>query len=208
VLQIDPENTMALKGVGRLVAQGRMVLRSGDGASPSKVQAPPSEASKVAGSSKARIIFKARPSLIPIGILTLMTFLVLGFMIWSTWQIPIGNALGGSIYQWMFTIFIVLGGLSVLGTALKSFIQRVFARYTLTTERLIVQAGVLSRSRKIIPLNRIQDVSFRQSAIERPLGVGDVIVESAGERGGVHLVDLPRCEAYSERLLEAARRAG
>jgi uncharacterized membrane protein YdbT with pleckstrin-like domain len=140
--------------------------------------------------------------------LTLMTLLAIVFILWLTWQIPTGNTPGMSIYQWIFTIFIVFGALSVLGKALQSFIKRLFARYTLTDERLIVQAGVLSRSRKIIPLNRIQDVSFRQSAIERPLGMGDVIVESAGERGGVHLVDLPECEAYSDRLLEAARRAG
>jgi uncharacterized membrane protein YdbT with pleckstrin-like domain len=66
-----------------------------------------------------------------------------------------------------------------------------------------VERGTVSRNRKTIPIQRIQDVSTRQSLIERPLGVGEVVVETAGEQGVAVLDDLPRCGYYTNRILQA-----
>ncbi|MGH2736308.1 MAG: PH domain-containing protein, partial [Actinomycetota bacterium] len=58
-----------------------------------------------------------------------------------------------------------------------------FTMFVLTTDRLIVREGIIAKSSKEIPLERINDVAFKQSILERVLGAGDLIVESAGERG-------------------------
>ncbi len=55
--------------------------------------------------------------------------------------------------------------------------------FVLTSDRLIYRSGVMSRQGREIPLERLNDVSFHQSIVQRVLGAGDLLVESGGERG-------------------------
>ncbi len=55
--------------------------------------------------------------------------------------------------------------------------------FVLTSDRLIYRSGVVSRQGREIPLERLNDVSFHQSILQRVLGAGDLLVESGGERG-------------------------
>ena len=78
--------------------------------------------------------------------------------------------------------------------------------FVVTTRRVIMRSGVLSRSGRDIPLFRINDVTFEHSFFERLLGAGTLVVESAGERGQVTLADIPRPEVVQRelyRLIEA-----
>ena len=76
-----------------------------------------------------------------------------------------------------------------------------FTNYTLTPSRIIIEFGFLGRSHKTIPIQNIQDVSYEQNIFERFIGVGDVVVESAGEKGSIHLLDLPDCIERSQQIL-------
>lgn len=53
----------------------------------------------------------------------------------------------------------------------------------LTTDRLISREGVFVREGIEIPLERINTVFYRENLWERMVGAGDLVVESAGERG-------------------------
>ena len=55
--------------------------------------------------------------------------------------------------------------------------------FVLTSERLILRSGVLGKSGHEIPLERVNDLSFHQSLFQRIVGAGDLMIESAGERG-------------------------
>jgi uncharacterized membrane protein YdbT with pleckstrin-like domain len=55
--------------------------------------------------------------------------------------------------------------------------------FVLTTDRLIFRSGVLSRTGREIPLERVNDLSFHQGFFERIVGAGDLMIESAGEAG-------------------------
>lgn len=72
--------------------------------------------------------------------------------------------------------------------------------FVLTTHRVLLREGVLSRSGRDVPLARINDVSFEHSLYERALGCGTLVVESAGERGQVVLRDIPRVENVQSTL--------
>jgi uncharacterized membrane protein YdbT with pleckstrin-like domain len=61
-----------------------------------------------------------------------------------------------------------------------------------TTDRLIFRSGVLSKSGREIPLDRVNDISFHQSLFERMIGAGDLMIESAGERGQEAFTDIPK----------------
>src|ERR1700751_1210373 len=52
--------------------------------------------------------------------------------------------------------------------------------YELTTKRLRTRYGILTRKGRDIPLTRINDVSFEKGLLDRLLGGGRVVGESAG----------------------------
>jgi len=76
------------------------------------------------------------------------------------------------------------------------FISWWFTSYVLTNERLIRRSGVLSRAGLEMPLENINDVRFTQSVFERVLRSGDVVVESAGEKGQSTFADIPEPEDF------------
>ena len=81
--------------------------------------------------------------------------------------------------------------------------------YELTTRRMRVREGIVTRRGRDIPLSRITDVSFEQGPLDRLLGSGRLIVESAGEHGQIVLTDIPRVEfvqATLFRLVEDEQR--
>ncbi len=98
-----------------------------------------------------------------------------------TWQHTVGRVLA------------VVVGLVVL-VALGYFLKRLATwnttHFVVTNRRLITGHGVFSKSRKEIPLDRVNDVSFHQGFLERMVGAGDLTIESAGERGSESFSDV------------------
>jgi uncharacterized membrane protein YdbT with pleckstrin-like domain len=81
--------------------------------------------------------------------------------------------------------------------------------YELTTRRMRVRSGIITRHGRDIPLARINDVSFEKGLLDRLLGSGRLVVESAGEHGQILLNDIPRVEfaqATLFRLVEEEQR--
>lgn len=70
-----------------------------------------------------------------------------------------------------------------LWLAVTPFLRWLYTNFVLTTDRLITRTGVLAKHSKEIPLERINDVTFHQSVLQRMVGAGTLVVESAGERG-------------------------
>lgn len=65
-----------------------------------------------------------------------------------------------------------------------------FTRFTSTSYRVIWRTGVFSRTGVEIPLDRVSNVNFHQSFIERVLGAGDLIIESSGQDGQSKFSDI------------------
>ena len=74
--------------------------------------------------------------------------------------------------------------------------------YELTTKRLRVREGIVTRRGRDIPLVRINDVSFEKGLLDRLLGAGRLVVESAGEHGQIVLRDIPHVEYVQATLYE------
>lgn len=68
---------------------------------------------------------------------------------------------------------------------------------TVDADHLTLESGILSRARRTVDLSKVQDVTITQSITERMLGMGDLVVESAGERSSIamHGIDSPRAVA-------------
>jgi uncharacterized membrane protein YdbT with pleckstrin-like domain len=74
--------------------------------------------------------------------------------------------------------------------------------YELTTRRFRLRYGILSRTGRDFPLIRISDVSFSHGLIDRLLGCGRLVVESAGEHGQLVLNEIPHVEKVQATLFQ------
>jgi uncharacterized membrane protein YdbT with pleckstrin-like domain len=74
--------------------------------------------------------------------------------------------------------------------------------YELTTRRMRLRDGIIARNGRDIPLSRITDVSFRKGLLDRLLGSGTLIVESAGEHGELTLTAIPDVERVQSVLFQ------
>jgi membrane protein YdbS with pleckstrin-like domain len=100
----------------------------------------------------------------------------------------------GSMRTPLRIAILAVGVVVLLTFAAKPFLNWFFSTYTLTNRRLITRHGILTRTGRDIPLMRINDVSYEHGLIDRMLGCGTLMIESAGERGQVILPDVPHVE--------------
>ena len=90
----------------------------------------------------------------------------------------------------------------VVALSVLPFLRWVTTHYVVTDRRLITRRGLVARSGRDMPLARVNDISFSHSVLERLLGCGTLVVESAGERGQLVLEDVPHVEAVQRRIYE------
>lgn len=113
----------------------------------------------------------------------------------------------GSAQKWLRLAIAVVAVLVILRWTVWPFLKWITTSYVVTDRRIITRVGVIARLGRDMPISRINDVTFEHSGIlERMLGCGTLIVESAGERGQLVLRDVPRVEEVQRdvyRLAEA-----
>ena len=76
----------------------------------------------------------------------------------------------------------LVSGIAVVGVALVilvGFIKRVATSYTITNRRLHIKRGIVSRTIQETRLERVQNVNYQQSVLERMLQVGNVDFDTA-----------------------------
>ena len=74
--------------------------------------------------------------------------------------------------------------------------------YELTNRRLRLRRGIVSRTGRDFPLVRISDVSFSSGPVDRLLGTGRLIIESAGEHGQLVLNEIPDVRKVQATLFQ------
>lgn len=72
--------------------------------------------------------------------------------------------------------------------------------FVVTTERIIFRQGVVARDGVEIPLDRLANVNFSQSALERILGVGDILLQSGGQDGEQTFSDISRPDEVQKTI--------
>ena len=79
--------------------------------------------------------------------------------------------------------------------AVIPFLRWFLWTYTLTNKRIVEQKGILTRTGRVIPLSRINDVAFEKNLNDRILGCGTLVIHDASEQAGLELRDIPHIEA-------------
>jgi uncharacterized membrane protein YdbT with pleckstrin-like domain len=125
-----------------------------------------------------RIVFELRPHWVALLAPALWALLLLAALIAAWW---VSSAAGDPVL--IRAAATVIAVVAVFAICLGPFLRWRFTLFVLTTDRLITRSGIIAKHSKEIPLERINDVAFSQSVLERALGAGDLLIESAGERG-------------------------
>jgi uncharacterized membrane protein YdbT with pleckstrin-like domain len=98
---------------------------------------------------------------------------------------------------------LIVAAIAILGLMLWLMVPVLRWRtttYELTTRRLRMRDGIVTRHGRDIPLARINDISFEKGLLDRLFGSGRLVVESAGEHGQIVLTDIPQVEATQATL--------
>jgi uncharacterized membrane protein YdbT with pleckstrin-like domain len=65
-------------------------------------------------------------------------------------------------------------------TLIVGYLRRVSTKYLITTQRLRISRGVVRRAVQETRLDRVQNVNYQQSLLDRVFGVGTVDFDTAG----------------------------
>jgi uncharacterized membrane protein YdbT with pleckstrin-like domain len=114
------------------------------------------------------------------------------------------TSLGASSWVWY-----ALGGAALLAwlvLALPGVLRWMTTQFALTNERLISRSGVVAKRSKEIPLEAVNDVTFTQTLFDRMVGAGNLVVESAGERGQETFARIAKPEDVQKSIYAASER--
>ncbi len=159
-------------------------------------------------SEDEELIYDLRPHWLTLVVPVLLTVaVVLG--VGAAWVVmPNGN-----LQQAARMAVGVLGLVVLLAAVAGRVLRWATTHFVLTTERLIFRTGVVAKFGREIPLERINDVTFSQSLLERMIGAGDLLLESAGEHGqsrfsNIRDPEAVQLEIYRQMEANDRRRAG
>jgi uncharacterized membrane protein YdbT with pleckstrin-like domain len=115
-----------------------------------------------------RIVFEGRPiwrSILSFYITGFIGSLVIGVIV----ALVASTGVGVVVFLVLFAIDVLVG-----------FIKRVSTRYTITTQRLRIERGILSKHVQQTRIERVQNVNTNQTFVSRILHVGTVDFDTAG----------------------------
>jgi putative membrane protein len=116
-----------------------------------------------------------------------------------------GASVGGDFQGILVWVSVLLAVPSIVLAAA----QWLAFRFRLEGDELIMDSGVLARRRRVIPIDRVQNVDLAQSALERLAGVAELRIETAsgGQDTEASLTVLSVAEARAVQADLLSRRA-
>lgn len=103
------------------------------------------------------------------GFLALLPFIITTILKWQ----DIGT--GFAYWQWVLISLILVGVVVVVDV-----LRRMAIHYVVTTRRIRIRRGLLSRHEQSTMVEKVQNINMSQSLLERVVGVGDIDLDTAG----------------------------
>jgi uncharacterized membrane protein YdbT with pleckstrin-like domain len=119
------------------------------------------------------LVLDLRPHPVALLMPALVTVLAVGVGIWLL-------TLASGAVTW-----IVLAGMALVLVAypVRRLTDWLTSHFVVTSDRVIHRQGLIAKSSMEIPLEAINDVRFNQGVIDRMLGAGTLVIQSASESG-------------------------
>lgn len=123
--------------------------------------------------------------------------------------------LGAILIVALFSLYIssvpawipVLIGLALLLIPAFYHLKNKLVCYTLTDAKIEIDEGLISKTTRNLPLRTIQDVTVSATVPQRLLGIGNLVIENAGENDSqIVLKNINSPKKYADILLKQMRR--
>ena len=105
------------------------------------------------------------------------------------------------------TVTLVVVGVVALVTIVWAFLETIRWKYTVTNRRVFVRHGLVSIHEQTARLERVQDITLRQTLFDRLFGVGSLLIDTAGSSGGAFEFKALLEPTHVREVLDAAVRA-
>jgi uncharacterized membrane protein YdbT with pleckstrin-like domain len=151
-----------------------------------------------------RIIFKGHPSW-----RSILGFYVKGTLIAALAAAIVAGAtkVFGDEVDEALVILVLLVGMGFI--LLAGLVKRIATSYTITSRRLHIKRGIISRQIQETRLERVQNVNYHQSVFQRIVQIGDVDFDTAaGDDYNFIFTGVAQPEDVVHRVGEATRTAG
>lgn len=131
--------------------------------------------------------------------------------VWAAYALAVAVIIAGAwLYfeyaddkpRWLLAILLI-----AFLPPLKMHLKRRIVSLRFQDDHLIFETGFLSRTRRTVDTAKIQDVTVQQTFGQRLLGVGDLILESAGESGRMSIANLDRPREIADAIINSSKRA-
>jgi len=143
--------------------------------------------------SGERVELTMRPHWREVFASVLIGLLLLAVLIYVTWLTPDDTT--GNWIQW---ISVGLGVLIAVFLVITPILRWLTTRYVVTTHRVLVRRGVVTKTGKDITLSKITDVSFERTLLDRLTGSGTLRIESAGDSPDETFRAIPRSDRVQQ----------
>src|SRR5919106_7041710 len=120
------------------------------------------------------LVLDLRPHWIALVMPTIATILTVAVMVvlYRTFEEPILDTIVG-----------VAGALFLLAYPVRKLVAWLTSHFVVTSDRIIHRRGFIAKYSMEVPLEAINDVRFEQGIIDRIIGAGTLVVQSASEAG-------------------------
>lgn len=82
------------------------------------------------------------------------------------------------------TVTLIVGLVLLAVTVVWALLETIRWKYTITDRRVFVRHGLVSVNEQTARLERVQDLTLRQTLFDRLFGVGTLQIDTAGSEGG------------------------
>ncbi len=145
-----------------------------------------------------RLVLDIRPHWIALVLPAVATVLILVAEILVIANFP------PSLPGWILWAVILIGIGLFVAFPLRAVLNWLTAHFVLTSDRVIHRSGWIAKQSMEISLERVNDVRFNQTVLERVVGAGDLRIESGGEFGQNHFRDIRDPERVQKLIYEMA----
>ncbi len=103
----------------------------------------------------------------------------------------------GNRIQWIALAVFVLVAIAAV---VVPYLRWRTTHYVITSHRVMVRRGILTKTGKDITLSKITDVSFQQTVVDRLIRSGSLHIESAGDSPDENLTNIPRSNEVQQLI--------
>jgi uncharacterized membrane protein YdbT with pleckstrin-like domain len=141
-----------------------------------------------------RLVLDIRPHWIALvgPAVVLLLFLVAEILLFTSFDPP-------SAVRWLA---LVGGAIFLIAYPVRAFLAWVTSHFVVTSDRVIHRSGWLAKRSMEMPLERINDVTFTQTVLERLVGAGSLRIQSGSEYGQNHFRDIRKPEDVQKLIYE------